>query len=151
MDLIANLSSQLGIDAGQAQGLAGTALGFIQRQVADKVGSQEASALENAVPELGSWGEKAAALGGGTAASSGGGGLLGMAAGLVGGGELGELAGAASKLGLDASSVQKALPLITSFLESRLDAGTLSKILQAVPFLKGGGGGGLAGALGGLL
>ncbi len=145
MNLIENLSSQLGIDTSKAEGLAGAALGFIQGQVADKVGGQEAAAVQSAIPEMDAWVDKAPS-------GEGSGGILGAAAGLMGGGDLGQLVSSASKLGLDAGAVQKALPLIVDFLKSRLDDQTLAKVLGALPFLKGGtGGGGLAGALGGFL
>ena len=150
MDLIQILTSQLGLDSGQAQGLAGTVLNFIKARVAAKVGGREAQAVECAVPELGAWSETAETL----SRSGGGGGLLGLAAGTIGG-EIGELTSAVSKLDLDASTLQQALPIIADFLKARMDQETFTRVLSAVPFLKGflpsPSSGGLAGALGGLL
>ena len=148
MDLISILTSQLGIDADKAQGLAGAALGMVKDQVSEKVDAGTAERLSAAVPELNAWTSKAQQL---TSGGQGGGGLLGMAAGLLGGGGAADLLQTVSKLGLDASTAQKALPLVVDFLKSRLDEQTLQKIMSAVPMLRGLGGGGLGGALGGLL
>jgi hypothetical protein len=156
MDLIATLSSQLGIDAGSAKGLAGSTLGLLEQQVGQKLGGADVSALKAQLPELPEW--KAAAEGG----STGGGGLLGAAGGLLGGAlggggsgfDVGALLQLAAKAGVGPAAVQQVLPLLVKFLEARLEPGLLQRILSAVPALTGGGakaGGGLAGALGGLL
>lgn len=165
MDLIAALSSQLGIDAGKAQGLAGAALGSLQQQVSQKLGGGDAAAIGSQIPELAQWKTQAEAL-----SSEGGGGLLGGAGGLLGAasGLLGGLAGGgsgagggfdvaalvqlAAKAGVGPAAAKQLLPLVLQFLQSRLDPGLLSKVLSAVPALSGGGNkGGLLGALGGIL
>lgn len=142
MDLIQSLSSQLGIPAEQAQAVAGGALGFLK----DKLGGDGAK-LDAAVPELGGW-EKAAS------AATGGGGLLGMAAGMLGGsaGEAAGLVAILAKVGLDADKAQMVAPLVLDFLKSRLPPEMVSKVLAVAPMLTGGGGGaaGALGALGGL-
>lgn len=156
MDLIGTLSSQLGIDAGSAKGLAGSVLGLLEQQVGQKLGGADVSALKAQVPELPEW--KAAAEG----AAPAGGGLLGAAGGLLGGVlggggsgfDVGALVQLAAKSGVGPGAVQQLLPLLVQFLQSRLEPGLLQRILSAVPALTGGGGkpgGGLAGALGGLL
>lgn len=155
MDLIATLSSQLGIDAGSAKGLAGAALGLLEKQVGQKLGGADASALQAQLPELSEW--KAAA----ETSSTGGGGLAGAAGGLLGGvlggGGSGFDASAliqmAVKAGVGPGAAQQLVPLVLQFLQSRLEPGLLQRVLSAVPGLAGGkpGGGGLLGALGGLM
>ncbi len=148
MDLIASLTSQLGLDPDKAQGLAGTALGLVQEQIGEKLGTGAAGELANALPELSGWVAQAKALSSG---GSEGGGLMGLASGLLGGGDVGGLIKQVSGLGLDASVVQGALPLVLDFLKSRLSPELMEKVQSAVPWLKGlSGGGGLGGALGGL-
>jgi hypothetical protein len=166
MDLIASLSSQLGIDPTKAQGLAGAVLGQLQQQVGQKLGGADAEALGAQVPELDDWKSKVPALDGG---GGGLGGLLGAAGGLLGGagGLLGGAGGGgfdvasliqlASKAGLGGGGAEKLIPIVLSFLQSRLDPALLSRVLGAVPGLEklaAGGerpGGGLLGALGGIL
>lgn len=164
MDLIAILTSQLGIEAGKAQGLAGVVLGKIEEQVGQKLGGADAAALRTQVPELDDWKAKAAALDGG----GGGGGLLGAAGSLLGGAggllggsgggglDIGGLLQLAGKAGLGRGAVEKLLPILVSFLKSRLDPALLSRVLSVVPGLDkltGGAtsGGGLGGLLGGIL
>lgn len=159
MDLIAALSSQLGIDADKAQGLAGGALGALQQQVAEKLGGGNAAALAGQIPELAQWQAKAAALSsdaGGGGLLGGAGGLLGAASSLLGGGgsgfDVAALVQLAAKAGVGPAAAKQLLPLVLQFLQSRLDPALLSKITAAIPALTGGGTkGGLLGALGGIL
>ena len=83
MDLIGQLAGQLGVNPAQAQALAGTVLGAVQKQ-ADP---QAAAQLSQAVPELDAWKAQASAAAPAPASSGGGGlgGLLGAAAGALGG------------------------------------------------------------------
>jgi hypothetical protein len=157
MDLIATLSSQLGIDAEKSQGLAGAALGMLKAQVEQKLGGADASTLQSQLPELTQWQAKAAELGFGGGGGGGGGlggGLLGAAASLFGGGpglDLAAIGQLVSKAGLGSGAVQQLLPIVLEFLKSRLDPGLLSRVLGAIPALSGAKGGGLARALGGIL
>jgi hypothetical protein len=159
MDLIASLSSQLGIDADKAQGLAGAALGSLQKQVSEKLGGADAAAIAGQIPELGQWKAQAEALssGGGGGLLGGAGGLLGAASGLLGGGggsgfDVAALVQLAAKAGVGPAAAKQLLPLVLQFLQSRLDPALLSKITAAIPVLTGGGSkGGLLGALGGIL
>lgn len=161
MDLIGALTGQLGIDNQKAEGLAGTLLGAIKDQVAEKIGSAEASQIGEAIPELGGWAQKAKESG----EESGGGGLFGAATSALGGGGglLGSLAGGGdllsmvSKFNLKEGAIGIIAPLVMSFLKDRLPAGLLAKLEGGLPIVKalltsgsGGGGGGIAGALGGL-
>jgi len=168
MDLIGTLTSQLGIAPDKAQGLAGAVLGQIEQSVGQSLGGADASAFRAQLPELGDWktkisaregsGEGAGGLLGALGGGGGlGGGLLGAAGSLLGGSgsgfDVGSLLALAGKAGLSGGAVQQLLPLVLSFLKSRLDPALLSKILGAVPGLEqaaGGAGGGIAGALGGL-
>jgi hypothetical protein len=154
MELISTLSAQLGIDSEKSEGLAGAVLGLVQKQVTQKLGGGDAEALGAQIPELSQWQAKAAELGFSGAGGGGGGGLLGAAASLLGAGsglDLGAITQLVSKAGLSSSAVKLLLPVVLDFLKSRLDPALLSRILGAIPALKGGGGGGLAGALGGIL
>lgn len=158
MDLIATLSSQLGIDAGKARGLAGAAFGLLEEQVSRKLGASEASELRASLPELPDWKSEGDAL-----AARPAGGLLQAAGGLLGGAGLGgstsgldvaALIQLAGKAGVPASAAQSLLPLLLQFLQSRVSPELLDKVLRVVPSLKAGGtggGGGLLGALGSIL
>jgi len=162
MDLIQALTSQLGVDASQAQAIAGSTLGAVRGAVAEKAGPAKAAELDSAIPELPAWQAAATqALGG-----SGAGGMLGGAGGMLGGmlrgagGATGaaaqaqqaaQLATLVSKLGLDPKMAAMIAPMVLSFLRERLPAGLLDTVLKAAPFLTGGGSakpGGLGGLLG---
>lgn len=154
MDLLEGISAQLGLEPDKAAGLAGTVLGMVKTQVAEKLGQAEAEELEAQVPELGQWKGQAPAE-----PSEADGGLLGGLGSLLGSGQssgggldLGALLGVVGKFDLGADDAQKLIPLVMQFLQSRLSGSLMGKILEAVPLLKGAqGGGGIAGALGSLL
>ncbi|MBN8468633.1 DUF2780 domain-containing protein [Corallococcus exiguus] len=174
MDLIGQLSQQLGVDGTQAQGLAGSLLKLVQGTVQEKVGPDAARQMDQAIPEMQGWQQQAqapAADGGGLMGALGG--MLGGAGGGGGGGGImGALGGAAAHAGeiagvvailqrfnLDTSKATLVAPLLLNFLKSRLDPGLVGKILAVMPLLAGGagggsgpqGGGGLGGMLGGIL
>jgi hypothetical protein len=158
MDLIAALSSGLGIDVGKARGVAGGALGLLEDQVSQKLGASQANELRASIPELADWRAEGEAL-----AARPAGGLLQAAGGLLGGaGLLGGTSGLdvaaliqlAGKAGVPARAAQSLLPLLLQFLQSRLSPELLDQIARVVPALKSGGsrgGGGLLGALGSIL
>jgi len=164
MDLIQTLTSQLGIDAGQAQALAGSALGMVRGAVADQAGAEQAAKIDAAIPELSGWQAAASrtlgGAGGGLAGAGGGllggpsGGLLGKAAGAVGGTQAqqaAQLAAVVSKLSLDPKIAAMVAPHALAFLKERLPPGVLETALKAAPFLTGAGkGDGGLGGLGGL-
>ncbi|MGE6757484.1 DUF2780 domain-containing protein [Corallococcus interemptor] len=175
MDLIGQLSQQLGVDGTQAQGLAGSLLKLVQGTVQEKVGPDAARQMDQAIPEMQGWQQQAQAR----APAGDGGGLMGALGGMLGGagggggggGLMGALGGAAAHAGevagvvailqrfnLDAGKATLVAPILLNFLKSRLDPGLVGKILAVVPLLSGGsggggpqGGGGLGGMLGGLL
>jgi hypothetical protein len=107
-------------------------------------------------------------LGGLAGGGGGAAGLLGAAAGALGGQEAKDtlaVVGILNKFDVDAGKAAMVAPLILNFLKSRVEPGTLSTILAVAPMLAGavGGGddgddggdkpagGGMLGALGGLL
>lgn len=166
MDLIKDLSAQLGIDGNQAEALAGGLLNTLKDQVAGDGDTDAAQALESAVPELGDWAGKATALlGNSDSSGSPLGGLLGSAMSMLGG----NASKAAplvqvgisllEKVGLDKSKAMLIGPILANFLTERLEGTQLEKFLPFLSMLNpsgndGGGidaGGLLSGALGGLL
>lgn len=165
MDLIAEISSKMGVDGQAAQALAGTLLDTAKNQVGEQLGQEEAAKMEAAIPELEGWrGQAAAMLGSGGGDSGGaGGGLLGGALGALTGGGGGGLAGALGgalggaaggsdagglgallpllgKLDMSPDSLQTLAPLALNFLEDRLPDGLADKIKGVLPLLGGGGG-----------
>lgn len=181
MDLIGQLSQQLGVNGTQAQGVAGALLKLVQGTVKEKLGPDAANQMGGAIPEMDSWQQAAqaapqpmpgagggllGALGGlvrGNDGGGGGGGNGGMGAmlGSIGGvaaqaGELAAVVGLLGRFNIDASKAVLVAPLLLDFLKARLDPGLVSKVLAVVPMLTGGGntpggGGGLGGMLGGLM
>lgn len=179
MDLIATLSSQLGVSPDQAQGVAGGLMGLVK----GAVGPEAAGQVAAAVPEAAAWEKSPAAsqalgsdpmsmlsglLGGAAGAGGGGlGSLLGAAGSMVGGqagaamqaaGGAAALSGLLSKFGLKAEHAAIIAPIAFSFLQSKLPPELLSKVTAVLPMLSGGAaqpsapdaGGGVGGALGAL-
>ena len=84
MDFIGQLSQQLGVDAPQAQGLAGSLLKVVQGTVKEKMGAAAAEQLEHAIPELSGWHQQAQAQAPQAPAAGDGEGLMGALGGLGG-------------------------------------------------------------------
>jgi hypothetical protein len=128
MDLIGQLSQQLGVDGTQAQGLAGSLLKLVQGTVKEKVGPEASDQMGRAIPEMDTWQQQAAP----TAApgEAGGGGLMGALGGLMGGGQGGGGGGLGGLMGGGGGG-----------------GGGLGGLMGGGG---GGGGGGLMGALGGM-
>jgi hypothetical protein len=171
MDLIGQLSQQLGVDSQQAQGLAGSLLKLVQGTVKEKMGGDAADQMGKAIPEMHGWEQAAATqapqpesggggglmgalgglMGGGQGQSGGGGGLMGALGGALGG-QAGEMAGVVALLqrfNLDAGKASLVAPLLLNFLKSRLDPKLVSGILAVMPMLANLGGGGGGGSPGG--
>jgi hypothetical protein len=169
MDLIGQLSQQLGVDSQRAQGLAGSLLKLLQGTVKEKMGPDAADQMGKAIPEMNGWEQAAAqapqpesggggglmgALGGlmgGQGSSQSGGGLMGALGGALGG-QAGEVAGVVALLqrfNLDAGKASLVAPLLLDFLKSRLDPKLVSGILAVMPMLANLGGGGGGGSPGG--
>lgn len=181
MDLIEKLSGTLGMDASQAQALAGSVLGGLKGQVEKEVGPSEASAFADAIPELSSWTDVAKSQLGGddvketgsdglldligqaTGGGGGAGGLLGAAAGLlggdsgpkVGGFDIGSIMGLMKNFNLDGQKAGDMGGLVMGFLQERLPGELMNMLADKIPMLsfltKAGGSGGAGGLVGGLL
>jgi hypothetical protein len=148
MDIVGEIASKLGVPQEQARNIAGTVLGTIRKEAPADVAQE----MDAKVPEAREW-EPPAQSGGGL---GGLGGMLGGALG-GGGGAAAGLLGQLSRFGVDASSIGKLVPTVVQFLQSRIGADKVEKLMSHVPFLKqfggggdGGGGGGGLGGLGGL-
>lgn len=158
MELIDALAHQLNLDPVKAQALAGGVLGVVQNALADRAGPASVQQLEAAVPELPAWKQAAETQMGADApgASEGGlGGLLGSALGSLGG-SLGGTVGAVAllapmlgKLGISEEQVRVVIPLISRFLEQRLDGPVFDQVKELLPISRDDEGG--MGILGGLL
>lgn len=169
MDLIGQLSQQLGVNGMQAQGLAGSLLKLVQGTVQEKLGPDAASQMGQAIPEMETWQQAPSTTSAPQTAPDAGGGLMGALGGLMSGqeggtggmlsalggamGQAGDVAAVASLLGrfnIDASKASLVAPLLLNFLKSRLDPTLVSRILSVVPLLAGAGGGGNTPGGGGL-
>ena len=111
MDLLNQLTQGLGITGDQAKGGAG----LLFQLAKDKLGDDDFGKVAEAVPGLGDMLK---------AVPSGGiGAVLGGAVSALGGGEdaggLASLAGGFSQLGLDSGLIQKFIPIILSFVQSK--------------------------------
>ncbi len=112
MELISMLTNQLGIKESQAQGGAG----LIFNLAKEKLGGGDFSKIADVIPGIGDMMKSA---------PDSGGGLMGAIGGLAssfGGdslGNLAQLAGGFSKLGLDSGMIGKFIPIILSFVEGK--------------------------------
>lgn len=177
MDLIEKLSGTLGMEASQAEALAGSVLGGLKGQVEKEVGSGEAQAFGDAIPELSKWTDAAKAklggdevgetgsdglldLLGGAAGGGGAGGLLGAAAGLLGGAsgggsqggfDIGSIMGLMKNFDLDGAKAGDLGGVLMGFLQERLPGELMKMLGDKIPMLSflsnAGGGGGLVGGL----
>jgi len=170
MDLVQSLATAMGVQENQATALAGLVLGTAKAQAGDA----EAQKLEEAVPELDGWVEKAKAETAGSddepgmmddlarfATSGFGGSLLGAVAGQEAA-EKAQLVALMSRAGLAPEHATLAAPVVLSFLEARLGDVWMDRLMAAAPILTGvkqvsteaedgsGALGAVAGALGGL-
>lgn len=162
MDLIAQLSSQLGVDPTQAQALAGAVLGGVKDQVGEHVGTEAAQSLDAQVPELSTWQQQASQT---LEQPKATGGLLGGLAGGLGGQLLGAVGGEEAKqvaqlgaileqIGVDPGHVALVGPMVLAFLKERMSEEWVTRALAVAPLLSGAAKGGTSaaalGALGGL-
>lgn len=130
MDLIGQLTSQLGVSQQQAQGGAGLLFNLAK----ERLGSGDFGKIAEHVDGIDSMMSAAPDTGGA------GGGMLGMLGGLAsqfGGGkmaelgDLAELAGGFKQLNLDPGMVQQFLPVVVGFLQDKGGAGIV-ELLQGV-------------------
>ncbi len=114
MELIGELTKNLGVSETQAKGGAG----LIFNLAKDKLGSDDFSKVSSAVPGIDEMMGTAPASKGGALGALGG--LASGCGGKTGGlGALASLAGGFSKLGMDGSMVGKFAPVILSFVKSK--------------------------------
>lgn len=128
MELIEELTKNLGVSETQAKGGAG----LIFNLAKDKLGSDGFSKVSSAVPGIDTMMEAAPASKGGALGALGGlaSGFGGKAGGL---GALAGLAGGFSKLGMDGSMISKFVPVILSFVKGKggdAPKGILEKVLK---------------------
>jgi hypothetical protein len=120
MELIDQLTKNLGVNETQAKGGAG----LLFKLAKDKLGSSDFSKISSAVPDVNSLI---------SAAPASGGGILGGIGKMFGGGGLAGLTGGFTKLGLDSGMVGKFAPIIISFVGSKGGDGVkaiLEKVLK---------------------
>jgi hypothetical protein len=125
-ELIDMLTKNLGVNAAQAEGGAGV----LFKAAKDKLGGAEFDQLLGGVPGLSDLLKKAPAAGGG----GGLGGLLGGLAGAMGGnaGLIATIVGGFGKLGLTADHAKKFVPVILSFLRTKVGPDVVSKLEQTL-------------------
>jgi len=125
MELVQQLTQNLGIDQQQAEGGLGLLLGVLQ----DKLPGGDFAALSEALPEAQSLIESAPS----SEATSGG--LLGGVMSAIGGGglqNLAQLANGFSGLGMDSGLVAKFIPLVASFLGDKGGADLAQKVTEVL-------------------
>jgi hypothetical protein len=161
MDLIGQLTQQLGLKPDTAQAASGSVFQLLQQHAPAGAFQQ----LLDKAPEVSGWMSKAQGPAGAAPAPAGSGGLggmLGAAAGMLGGaggeaaGQLGALTGMLGRFGLSPEMATKVLPLVLQFVQSKLGTQGTQQLASGMPllqqFLQGGGaqegGGGLGGMLG---
>jgi len=128
MDLVKELTGNLGVSEKQAKGGAGLSFNLAK----DKLSSNDFSKVSSAVPGIDEMMGAAPASKGGAIGALGGlaSGLGGKAGGL---GSLASLAGGFSKLGMDGSMIGKFVPVILSFVKGKGGDATkniLEKVLK---------------------
>jgi hypothetical protein len=169
MDLIGQLTQQLGLAPDTAKAASGSVFQLIQQHAPAGAFQQ----LLGSAPEVAGWMDRAqsaapAAGGGGLGGMLGGGGggglggMLGAAAGALGGaggaaGQMAALTGSLGRFGISPEMAMKVLPLALQFIQSKVGPGGAQALASGMPllqqFLQGGGGGGppQGGGLGGAL
>lgn len=112
MELIQQLTQNLGVDDNQAKGGAG----LIFKMAQEKLGDSEFTQLVSAVPAVSNLIGEAPTVGGGLAGAIGG-----LTGAMGGGGQLANMAALASgfsQLGLNPGMATKFVPIILSFVQS---------------------------------
>lgn len=162
--IVGQLAQQFGLKNDQAEAGAGAILQMLQ----DKVGGSDVSELIAKVPGAESWLQKGQSLPSQAGGGEAGGGLLGQAAGLLGGlgggstgaEGLGDILGKLQASGLNAGNAMQFVPALLEKIQGVVGPELVGKVLDQVPMLKAltggagaqaGGTGGLGGMLGNLL
>lgn len=141
-DIIAQLSSQLGIKPDAAAAGAGSIFNVIKQQAP----AGDFQSLLKAVPGASDWMSQAtSALGGSMPpVESGTGGLLGKAAGMLGGlggamkgaTAIASVVGLLGKFGIDAGTAAKFVPMLLQMVQSKAGPELMTRLAGAVPLLK---------------
>ncbi len=121
MELIDQLTKNLGVNESQAKGGAG----LLFKLAKNKLGDADFSKVSSAVPDVNSLISAAPASSGGL--------LSGVGKLFGGGGGLAGLAGGFTKLGLDSSMIGKFVPIILSFVKNKggdAVSGLLEKVFK---------------------
>jgi hypothetical protein len=123
-ELVDMLTKNLGISGAQAEGGAGV----LFKAAKDKLGDGEFGKLLGGVPGVSDLLHKAPAAGGGL------GGLLGGLAGAMGGnaGAIATILSGFGKLGLTADDAKKFVPVILTFLRSKVGPDVITKLEQTL-------------------
>lgn len=141
MDLINQLTQQLGINQQQASGGLGLIMGMARQKLGGDFGSL-AQHLPGVDKLISSAPQPSGAAGAASAVGGGIGGALGAIGGLLGGkaggalgqlGNLASLAGGFKQLGLDAGMIGKFAPIVLNFFQSKggdAAKGLLEKVLK---------------------
>ncbi|MBF5046295.1 hypothetical protein FGE12_28015 [Aggregicoccus sp. 17bor-14] len=170
MDLIGQLTQQLGLAPDTAQAASGSLFSLIQQHAPAGAFQQ----LLGAAPEVAGWMSRAQGAGAVPPASSGGlgalgggssgglSGMLGAAAGSMLGGagggaatQMAALTGMLGRFGVSPEMAMKVLPLALQFVQSKLGPQGTQQLVSGMPLLQqllqGGGAQGQGGGLGGML
>ena len=135
-ELIAQLTSKLGIDSSVANNATGKALAMVKEYAGDDLFDK----ISSAIPGAGEAAEQGASATSG--AAGGGGGMLGKLAGMasdaLGGsaGEAIELGSSLSAAGLDTSQIAGFAAMVVEFLREKVGDEVMDQILEKVPMLK---------------
>ncbi len=119
MNLIAELSSKLGLPTEKAEVAAGAVFGSIR----EKLPRNETSTLEQRFPETAGWISKAEAAGGGSTKGT-----------TNGGNSLTNVVGKLNGLGLSGGTSTQVVPIVIRFMQTRM-GGEFGKLAGKVPFL----------------
>lgn len=136
-DLVQALRAETGLDDDQISGGLGALLDFLKKQLPPELFTSVESALPQAAALLQAFALKA------EGATAEGGGLLGSLGDLAGkifggkAGDLAELSGGLSKVGLSLEQIKDFVPKALALLKRVLPDDLLEKILAAVPALAG--------------
>lgn len=123
-ELIQQLTAGLGIQENQARG----GVGLLFKVAQQKLAAGDFSELAKALPGVQCMIQQAPETGGGAK-------LLGGLASALGGGkaaDLATLAGGFSKLGIDAATARRFVPIVTQFLGARLSPAIKETVLRAL-------------------
>ncbi|TWU60593.1 hypothetical protein Poly51_08710 [Rubripirellula tenax] len=136
-ELIAQLTSKLGIDESVANAATGKAMALVKQHAGDELFGKIASAIPGAVESAATGASDA-----GSDAASGGAGMLGKLAGMASsalGGSAGgglELGAALTGAGLEPDKMGGFVSMIVGFLKEKAGAEVMDQVMAKFPMLK---------------